>query len=330
MHLSTRINRGCFAQDAVVRACHGLGAQQGHWHIVHAHKAHGGLVERRRGFLRHGGGLRFLPGAHSAFLVVQICQAQRVADVQNFCLAQPAALQRDHHIFFLCARYDDSRLAQNAVLDTGAGGAACQQGHGRVGNALQTIKGLIEHFANFLGQCRVGSTLPAAGNTVFLSHSRNWFHRLCRKCVCLYRAACQQGKIVDDMPAQVQRGAGQLQPGFGRSGAALHADVQTQGIAQGRQQGACLGQQGRRTGGGSHGQRTVQGQRRGQHVRGGHELQRARAAQSQGPGVRLKILQGQHGPLTGPQGQLHPQGGGLPGRQEQGQRRGQPAACRSR
>ena len=132
------------------------------------------------------------------------------------------------------------------------------------------------------------------------------------------------------MPAQVQRGAGQLQPGFGGSGAALHADVQTQGIAQGRQQGACLGQQGRRTGGGSHGQRTVQGQRRGQHVRGGHELQRARAAQSQGPGVRLKILQGQHGPLTGPQGQLHPQGGGLPGRQEQGQRRGQPAACRFR
>ena len=61
-------------------------------------------------------------------------------------------------------------------------------------NALQTIKGLIEHFADFLGQCRVGSTLPAAGNTVFLSHSRNWFHRLCRKCVCLYRTACQQGK----------------------------------------------------------------------------------------------------------------------------------------
>jgi len=103
-------------------------------------------------------------------------------------------LQRDHHILFLCARYDDSRLAQNAVLGTEAGGAACQQGYRRIGNALQTIKGLIEHFADFLGQCWVGSTLPTAGNTVFLSHSRNWFHRLCRKCVCLYRTACQQGK----------------------------------------------------------------------------------------------------------------------------------------
>ena len=113
------------------------------------------LLNAAVGFLRHSGGLRFLPGAHSAFLVVQICQAQRVANVQNFCLAQPAALQRDHNILFLCARYNDSRLAQNAVLDTGAGGAACQQGHGRVGNALQTFKGLVEHFADFLGQCRV-------------------------------------------------------------------------------------------------------------------------------------------------------------------------------
>ena len=194
MHLSTRINRGCFAQDAVVRACHGLGAQQSHRHIVHAHKALGGLVERCRGFLCHGGGLRFLPGAHSAFFIVQICQAQWIADVQNFCFAQPAVLQRDHHILFLCARYDDSRLAQNAILGTEAGGAACQQGYRCIGNALQTIKGLIEHFADFLGQCWVGSTLPTAGNTVFLSHGKNRLRRLCRKCVCLYRTACQQGK----------------------------------------------------------------------------------------------------------------------------------------
>ena len=143
-------------------------------------------------------------------------------------------------------------------------------------------------------------------------------------------AACQQRDIVDGMTAQIQRGAGQLKPGLGRTGAPLHADVQAQGIAQGRQQGTRLGQQGRRIGGGSQGKRTVQCQRRGQHIRGGRELQRPLATQPHGSGIRLQGLQSQRGPLTGPQGQLHPQGRSLSGRQEQGQRRGQPPACRFR
>ena len=62
------------------------------------------------------------------------------------------------------------------------------------------IVGDGRHLQNKLRVCvqpcllYTSSTLPTAGNTVFLSHSRNWFHRLCRKCVCLYRTACQQGK----------------------------------------------------------------------------------------------------------------------------------------
>ena len=116
------------------------------------------------------------------------------------------------------------------------------------------------------------------------------------------------------MPAQIQRGAGQFQTGLGRTGTALHADVQTQGVAQGRQQGPRLGQQGRRIRSGRHGKRAIQRQRRGQHIRSGRKLQRPLTAQPHGPGIRLQALQRQHGTLTGPQGQFHPQGRRLPGR----------------
>ena len=127
-------------------------------------------------------------------------------------------------------------------------------------------------------------------------------------------SACQQGEIVDGMPAQIQRGAGQFQTGLGRTGTALHADVQTQGVAQGRQQGPRLGQQGRRIRSRRHGKRAIQRQRRGQHIRSGRKLQRPLTAQPHGPGIRLQALQRQHGTLTGPQGQFHPQGRRLPGR----------------
>ena len=55
-------------------------------------------------------------------------------------------------------------------------------------------------------------------------------------------------------------------------------------------------------------------QRRGQHIRSGRKLQRPLTAQPHGPGIRLQALQRQHGTLTGPQGQFHPQGRRLPGR----------------
>ena len=197
MHLCSRVHHRRFAQDTIVGARHGLGAQQGHRHIIHAHKACRGFVKGGLRFPGQGRRLRFLPCTHSAFLIVQIGPAERIADLHDLGLAQPALAHCGHHIFLLRARVHHRGLAQNAVLPAGGGGTAGQQGIGRIGNAFQPVKGLVEHLAHRVGEGRVGGSLPIAGNAVFLADRRGRLCRLCRLCRKgrrLHRAACQQGK----------------------------------------------------------------------------------------------------------------------------------------